>query len=515
MTEMPIPQLSTPTRPGMEATRRRPFSLMNALTVAVLILSSPLVLAEQQRQFDSNLTYPTALAFDSSGNLYVASYPATIIKFRPDGNRSIFASEVLGSNGLAFDNAGDLFVLDGDSHSIAEFTADGTKKIFATGIRNPQGLGCDRAGNLFVSDVGTESILRFTPNGTKSTFAVGIRVPRNMAFDGSGNVFVYDALTNFIFKISPDGSKSEFARGVSASDLVSDKAGNLFVADLSSRSVIKFAPNGSKTAFVAGIPSPGGLAFDKAGNLFVSAQSTNSIFKFASDGTRTVFYEGPSQPSAAEEGEKKDSSDGLPPKYAKDYLIASSTLSPNKKLAVIYPKFSEEVADTANESNNRNYVVALRPFGNLGALPTAWPYFEHKSHGGISAEWSDDSSVGLITLDSKWGPQDVFLVELHDGKLKRITNILAKAHDLLLPNYRKAKVEKYNDYFDFIFEFEGEPIYKLEGTQRVRIGAYATTDPKGSSPRKWSGRVKAVWDIPHGRFISHKVSGHIGDEGED
>jgi sugar lactone lactonase YvrE len=468
------------------------------LVVATLVLSLPAVRAQQQ---NSDLSNPTALAFDSSGNLFVASYPNTIIKFSADGAKSTFATGVLGSSGLSFDNAGNLLVLDGDSHSIAKFTPDGTKSIFATNIRNPQGLGCDRAGNLFVSEVGTESILRFTPSGTKSTVATGIRVPRNIAFDGSGNLFVHDALTNSIFKITPDGTKSEFSSGVSALSLISDKAGNLLVGDLSSQSIIKFAPNGSKTTFVAGIPGPAGLAFDKAGNLFVSDQSTNSIFKFAPDGAKTVFYKGPSQPSAAEE-EEKDFSAGLPEKYAKNYLIASGTISPDEKFAVIYPtKDNEEFPGGAN------YVVSLKPFAVLGKLNTKWSYFKNESHGSLNADWSDDSSVALITLDGKWGPHDIFLVELRDGKLSRMTNILAKAHDLLLPDYRKAKAERYNEYFDFIFESEDNPICKLDGNRQVRIDALATTDPKGGGDeRVWEGRLIASWDVAQAKFTSQKVT---------
>jgi hypothetical protein len=470
----------------------------DVLTAAALVLSLPVVRAQQQ---NSDLSNPTALTFDSSGNLFVASYPNTIIKFSSDGTKSTFATGVLGSSGLSFDNAGILLVLNGDFHSIAKFTPDGTKSIFATNIRNPQGLGCDRAGNLFVSEVGTESILRFTPNGTKSTVATGIRVPRNMAFDGSGNLFVYDALTNSIFKIAPDGTKSEFSAGVSALNLIFDKAGNLLVGDLGSQSVIKFAPNGSKTTFVAGIPGPAGLAFDKAGNLFVSDQSTNSIFKFAPDGAKTVFYKGPSQPGAAEE-EEKDSSAGLPEKYAKDYLIASGTISPDEKFAVIYPtKDNEEFPGGAN------YVVALKPFAILEKLNTKWPYFKNESHGGVNADWSDDSSVALITLDGKWGPHDIFLVEFKDGKLSRTTNLLAKMHDVLLSDYRKAKAERYNEYFDFIFESEDNPICKLDGNRQVRIDALATTDPKGGGDeRVWEGRLIATWDVAQANFTSRKVT---------
>ena len=61
-----------------------------------------------------DLNNPTALAFDHSGNLFVADHAAeTIFKFTPDGTRSIFATGVRLSegNGLVFDAADNLFVL--------------------------------------------------------------------------------------------------------------------------------------------------------------------------------------------------------------------------------------------------------------------------------------------------------------------------------------------------------------------------------------------------------------------
>jgi hypothetical protein len=125
---------------------------------------------------------------------------------------------------------------------------------------------------------------------------------------------------------------------------------------------------------------------------------------------------------------------------------------------------------------------------------------KNESHGGLTAEWSDDSSVALVTLDGKRGPHDVFLIEFRDGKLRRMTNVLAKARDLLLPENRKAKPERYNEYFDFIFEREDEPICELVGAKQVQIEGHATTDPKGLSRRKWSAQVKAVWDIPQAKF---------------
>ena len=202
---------------------------------------------------------------------------------------------------------------------------------------------------------------------------------------------------------------------------------------------------------------------------------------------------------SSEEGE--DSSAGLPDQYAKNYLVAASTISPDKKFAVIYP-----TEDPEEVPHGGNYLVSLQPFAVLGKLDTKWPYFKNESHGGLGADWSGDSSVALVTLDGKWGPHDVFLLELRDGKLARTTNILAKAHDLLLPSYRKSKAEPYNDNFDFIFDGEEGPVFKLDSTNRIVIDGDAVTDPKGLSRRSWRAHLKALWNIPEAKFTSKKVA---------
>lgn len=80
-------------------------------------------------------------------------------------------------------------------------------------------------------------------------------------------------------------------------------------------------------------------------------------------------------------------------------------------------------------------------------------------------------------------------------------------HDLLLPDYRKAKAGRYNDYFDFIFESEDNPICELDDTRRIHINAFATTDPKGGSDgRVWGARLEATWDIAQAKFTSQKVT---------
>jgi len=467
------------------------------LLVAALISALHLVRGEQQ---DSELINPTALAFDSSGNLFAADHSAEkIFKFTPDGRRSVFVSGIRLSegNGLACDAVDNLFVLSpsGEYHvggTILKFSPDGTQSTFATDLGLPYSLAIDPSGNLFVSDWDTGSIYKLTPKGDKSVFATTEIAAKILACDQAGNLFAGVPLKHSIFKYEPGGGKSDFATGITTYALTVDKVGNVYVGDTGT-TIFKFTPTGVRSDFAKVTTSPRGFALDASGNLFVAESFSGAISKFAPDGVQSVFLAGRPPPEPEEEAESEtDSSAGLPDKYAKNYLIARSTISPNKKFAVIYP-----TDDYYQSSDNaKDYLVTLQPFSILGALQAEEPYFQHQSHGGISGEWSDDSSVALITLDGKWGPRDVFLVEFHNGKPSRMTNILRKAHDLLPPNERKAI-------------FVEDTTFQLDGASGVVIDANVHTSPNdlGLSADTWRGHVEATWDVKQAKFTSKEVSG--------
>jgi len=203
---------------------------------------------------------------------------------------------------------------------------------------------------------------------------------------------------------------------------------------------------------------------------------------------------------AAEESE--ETSAGLPAAYAKNYLVARSTKSPDEKFAVIYPTL-----DYSESKEAKDYFVALQPFSVLAALPTEWPYFQNQSNGALGADWSSDGRATLITIDSKWGPGDIFLVELSGDKVKRITNLLEKVRELLRPKFRSAKPkpEAYNDANEFVFEQEEGGACNFE-EGRVKIYTKATNDPKGMSKHPWRVLVKAEWDIAQAKFVSQKIT---------
>lgn len=282
-----------------------------SLTIAGLFIAlAPLTLA------NLGSDAPKGLAFDSTGNLFVArNTTGEIVKFTPDGQRSTFASGLNNPFGLAFDGTGNLFVAakqrDGKSGVILKFTPDGNRSTFASGLAVPLGLAFDNAGDLFVvdmagSDSNSGSILKFAPNGTRSTVFKAIRTklgsttlsdPAGPAIDKAGNLFVSDRSsgTGRILKFTPDGTRSTFAAGLGTPQvLVFDRAGNLFVsseeADITGveTQVLKFSPDGSKTTFAKGL-EPVGLAFNGTGDLFAFDAQSHSILKFTSDGTTSTF----------------------------------------------------------------------------------------------------------------------------------------------------------------------------------------------------------------------------------
>ncbi len=260
---------------------------------------------------------PTAIACDSSGNLYVADNANhTIRKISSDGTVSTLAG-LAGANGsadgpgaaarfdspsgIAVDRNGNIFVSDTGNHTIRKITTDGTVSTLAgfTGdsdavdgigsaarFNTPLGLAVDTNGIVFVADSGNHTIRRIATDGTVTTFAgiagsfgatdgVGTNAnfnnPVGLALDPNGNLFVADANNHTIRKITPDGSVSTFA-GVAGEDgcvdgigavarfckpaeLAMDAKGNLFVADSFNHTIRKITPAGavSTVSGVAGL----------------------------------------------------------------------------------------------------------------------------------------------------------------------------------------------------------------------------------------------------------------------
>lgn len=94
----------------------------------------------QQSVFASGIyNNPRGLAINSADELFMSNYGG-IIKYQSDGTSSVFSSSVAVGIGMAFDSSGDLFVADFGDDKIFKFKPDGTMTIFSSQVSGPFGL---------------------------------------------------------------------------------------------------------------------------------------------------------------------------------------------------------------------------------------------------------------------------------------------------------------------------------------------------------------------------------------
>ena len=121
---------------------------------------------------------------------------------------STFATVGTNPRGLAFDSSGNLFVANSGSSSISKITTGGglVNNSYITGVR-PSFITFDSVGSLYVSDFG-RTIRKYSSNGILLNATFGGRLdfePFGIKFDAFDTMYVYDSSNGHIRTISSDG----------------------------------------------------------------------------------------------------------------------------------------------------------------------------------------------------------------------------------------------------------------------------------------------------------------------
>lgn len=264
---------------------------------------------------NAKLSDPTGLAFDSTGNLYVADQlNARVRMVNPSGNISTLAgngSEGYSGDGgpatnaqlnypigMAVGSANGVYVSQYQNSVIRKIASDNTISTLAgngsfsySGDGGPatdaalsyvQGVATDSAGNLYIVDAGNQRIRKVDTSGIIST-VVGTGVP---GFSG-------------------DGGLATAAQLRDPARIAVDRAGNLYITDAGNRRVRKVTTSGmistvagNGTAGFSGDGGPAtsaqlrwpyGLAVDESGNLFITDLEDHRIRKVDTSGVITTI----------------------------------------------------------------------------------------------------------------------------------------------------------------------------------------------------------------------------------
>jgi len=188
----------------------------------------------------AQLQAPGQIALDPAGNLYIADSGNNRIRKVTAGIVSTFAGT--GSAG---------------------FSGDGGQAVSAQ-LTLPRGIAFDNAGNLYIADTGNHRVRKVTPGGQITTVAgegaFPLNAPRSVAVDLSQNLYIADTANHRIVMRSASGTLSVIAGlgaagfGGDGGDALSaqfssptaitvDLKGNLYIADFDNNVVRKLTPS--------------------------------------------------------------------------------------------------------------------------------------------------------------------------------------------------------------------------------------------------------------------------------
>lgn len=143
-----------------------------------------------------NLGVATGIAFDAEGKMYVGDRGGTIFMVNEIGESITFATlePSMAAYHLVFGPDGFLYVTGpniSSFDSVMRISRDGEVSRFFTGLGRPQGLAFDTAGNLYVvaSRQGNRGIVRITPDAEAEMFVAGVGLV-GLCFDDHGNMIV-------------------------------------------------------------------------------------------------------------------------------------------------------------------------------------------------------------------------------------------------------------------------------------------------------------------------------------
>jgi IPT/TIG domain/Listeria-Bacteroides repeat domain (List_Bact_rpt) len=182
----------------------------------------------------SGLNSPSSAAFDRSGNLFISNAESDIISVLPVASGTLFGQAVKANTlttlvksssglhdprNLTFDSAGNLYILNGTSNSLAVLpvasgtlfgqtvTADALTTLISSGLSESGGMAFDATGNLFIlgatgddAQDGTVSVISpdsgyvfgqpVTADTLTTLISSGLYTPAGLVFDTTGNLYI-------------------------------------------------------------------------------------------------------------------------------------------------------------------------------------------------------------------------------------------------------------------------------------------------------------------------------------
>jgi uncharacterized protein (TIGR03437 family) len=409
---------------------------------------------------------PYAVLFDSSGNLYISDSNNQRVRevvsgtiktvagngtagFNGDGSSATASGTELNSpTGLAFDSSGNLYIADSDNFEVRKVAGGnistvagknslgagfGGDQTAATAARlwNPSGVAIDSAGNIYIADPANNVIRIVCANQTPIACT-------NAAFGsttfaaGDINTFAGDEAANPA-GYAGDGGPATGAQLNNPTAVTLDAAGNLYIAD-SGNNVIRKVDTTGKITTVAGngvagytgdgglalqaeLSSPKGIAVDANGNIYI-ADTVNCAIRVVQPGGVITTIAGHGGPGYTGDGGVATNGQlwfpsGVAVNGGKVYVADNG----NNVIRLLTPA-------PAVPQVNANGVITAGSFGSSGSVaPGSWVEIYGASLAGSTRTWGtadfsgSNAPTSLDKTSVTVGGQAAFVAYISPGQV--------------------------------------------------------------------------------------------------
>ena len=250
-------------------------------------------------------------------------------------------AELSSPGSVAFDSSGNAYIADTGNHRIRKIASGVINTVVGTGVvgytgdkgpatsaqlNTPAGIALDPSNNLYIADSATNVIRQVSSSQTITTYAgdgnsgllgdnapatnAEMAGPNSVAVDADGNLYIADTNNGVIRKVSKAGIITTVVPkgGIGhPTSIAIDSKGALYIADPGLQRVVKWAANAltiiagngvagfggdGGPATLAQLNSPKGVAVDNLGNVYIADANNSRIRKVSGGIINTIAGNG-------------------------------------------------------------------------------------------------------------------------------------------------------------------------------------------------------------------------------